>query len=78
MVLHQQLLEAQEHYQGPAEVLQIAAILPHQTSRLGNKSLSEQNSSTQQDSKKLAENYLGPFDIITHPGTHSFTLWLPE
>jgi hypothetical protein len=29
-------------------------------------------------SKKLAEKYLGPFDIIARPGTHSFTLRLPE
>ena len=29
-------------------------------------------------SKKLSEKYLGPFDIIARPSTHSFTLQLPE
>ncbi len=29
-------------------------------------------------SKKLSEKYLGPFEIIAQPGTHSFTLKLPE
>ena len=31
---------------------------------------------TTQPSKKLSEKYLGPFDIIACPSTHSFTLWL--
>jgi hypothetical protein len=37
-----------------------------------------ENISTTQPSKKLSEKYLGPFKIIAHPGTHSFTLWLPK
>ena len=28
--------------------------------------------------KKLSEKYLGPYSIIAQPGTHSFTLRLPE
>ena len=28
--------------------------------------------------KKLAEKFLGPFEIIAHPGTHSVTLKLPD
>ena len=33
---------------------------------------------TTRPSKKLAEKYLGPFEIITQAGTHSFTLHLPD
>ena len=33
---------------------------------------------TTQPSKKLSEKYLGPFDIIACPGTHSFTLQLSD
>ena len=33
---------------------------------------------TTRPSKKLSEKYLGPFDIIACPGTHSFTLRLPD
>jgi hypothetical protein len=29
-------------------------------------------------SKKLSKKYLGPYDIIACPGTHSFTLCLPN
>ena len=29
-------------------------------------------------SKKLSDKYTGPFEIIAKPGTHSFTLRLPE
>ena len=29
-------------------------------------------------SKKLAEKYLGPFEVITQIGMHSFTLRLPD
>ena len=28
--------------------------------------------------KKLSEKYLGPYSIIARPGTHSFTLKLPD
>ena len=33
---------------------------------------------TTRPSKKLVENYLGPFKIIAQAGTHSFTLHLPS
>ena len=33
---------------------------------------------TTRPAKKLSEEYLGLYEIITKPGTHSFTLWLPE
>ena len=29
-------------------------------------------------SKNLSDNNLGPFEIIAHPGTHSFMLQLPD
>jgi Integrase core domain/Chromo (CHRromatin Organisation MOdifier) domain len=35
------------------------------------------NIQTTRPSKKLAEKFLGPFEIITQAGTHSFTLRLP-
>jgi hypothetical protein len=47
-VLRQQLMEAQEHYQGPADCRHS----PAPDSRLGNKSSSEQNSSARQDPPK--------------------------
>jgi hypothetical protein len=74
-VLCQQLKEAQEHYQGPAD---------HQHSPAPDFQLGQQVFvraefiRTTRPSKKLAEKYLGPFDIIARPGTHSFTLRLPE
>jgi len=33
---------------------------------------------TQRPTKKLAEKYLGPYDLIAQVGTHSFTLKLPD
>ena len=29
-------------------------------------------------SKKLADKFLGPYEVIAHPGTHSVMLWLPD
>jgi hypothetical protein len=29
-------------------------------------------------SKKLAKKFLGPFEVIAHHGTYSFTLQLPD
>ena len=40
--------------------------------------ISAEHIRTTRPSKKLSEKYLGPFDIIACPGTHSFTLRLPE
>ena len=28
--------------------------------------------------KKLADKFLGPYEVIVHPGTHSVMLWLPD
>jgi Chromo (CHRromatin Organisation MOdifier) domain len=33
---------------------------------------------TTQPSKKLAEKYLGPFEIIGQAGTRAYILWLPD
>ena len=33
---------------------------------------------TTRPSRKLAEKFLGPFEILPHPGTHSITLQLPD
>ena len=33
---------------------------------------------TRRPTKKLAEKYLGPYDLIAQVGTHSFTLKLPD
>jgi len=33
---------------------------------------------TTRPSKKLSKKYLGPFDIIARPGTHSVTIHLPD
>ena len=33
---------------------------------------------TSRPTKKLSEEYLGPYEIIAKPSTHSFTLWLPK
>src|SRR6266498_3038631 len=33
---------------------------------------------TQRPTKKLAEKYLSPYDLIVQVGTHSFTLKLPD
>jgi len=51
---------AQECYQGPADAKPKPAQYFHST----------------RPSKKLSEKNLGPFEIIAHPGTHSFTLHL--
>ena len=29
-------------------------------------------------SKKLADKFLGPYEVIVQPGTHLVTLWLPD
>ena len=33
---------------------------------------------TTRPSKKLADKFLGPYEVIVQPGTHSVTLWLPD
>jgi hypothetical protein len=74
-VLHQQLMEAQEHYQGPADCCHS----PAPDFQIGQQVfIRAEFIRTTSPSKKLAEKYLRPFDIIACPSTHSFTLQLPE
>ena len=67
------MAKAQECYQGPAD---------HQWSptpdfQVGQQVyVSAEHIHTTQPSKKLTEKYLGPFDVIAQPGTHSVTLQL--
>jgi hypothetical protein len=75
MVLCQQLAEAQEHYQGPADCRHS----PAPDFQVGQQVfVRAEFICMTRPSKKLAEKYLRPFNIIACPGTHSFTLRLPE
>ena len=64
-----------QRYQGPAD----HRCLPAPDFRVGQQVfVRAEYIRTTRPSKKLSEKYLGPFDIIACPGTHSFTLRLPE
>ena len=53
--------------------------LPAPDFRIGQKVFnSAEHIHTTRPAKKLSEEYLGPYEIITKPSTHLFTLWLPE
>ena len=58
--------------------LWIAIGYPHPIFVLVKKSLLVLNTCTTRPAKKLSEEYLGPYEIIAKPGTHSFTLQLPK
>jgi hypothetical protein len=73
--LHNQMAAAQKRYQGPTDRCRE----PAPDFQVGQQVfVKAKNIRTTQPSKKLSEKYLGPFDIIAHPGTHSFTLRLPK
>ena len=73
--LHTQMAKAQTYYQGPADCQQE----PTPDFQIGQQVyVSTEHIHTTRPSKKLSEKYLGPFDIIAHPSTHSFTLRLPD
>ena len=73
--LREQMAKAQTCYQGPADRRRE----PTPDFQVGQQVyVSAEHIRTTRPSKKLSEKYLGPFDIIACPGTHSFTLWLPE
>ena len=73
--LREQMAKAQVHYQGPAD----CQWEPTPDFQVGQQVYrGTEHICTTRPSKKLSEKYLGPFNIITHPGTHSFTLWLPK
>jgi len=66
---------AQQHYQKSAD----AQCSPTPDFKVGDKVfVKAQFFRTTRPSKKLSEKYLGPYEIISQPGTLSFTLHLPE
>ena len=73
--LCEQMAKAQACYQGPADRRQE----PTPDFQVGQQVyIGAAHICTTRPLKKLSEKYLGPFNIIAHPGTHSFTFWLPE
>ena len=66
---------AQQHYQKSTN----AQCSPTSDFKVGDKVfVKAQFFQTTQPSKKLSEKYLRSYEIISHPGTLSFTLCLPE
>ena len=66
---------AQQHYQKSANAQRSST----SDFKVGDKVfVKAQFFQTTQPSKKLSEKYLGSYKIISHPGTLSFTLCLPE
>ena len=66
---------AQQHYQKSAD----ARCFPAPDFKVGDKVfVKAQFFRTIWPSKKLSEKYLGPYEIISQPGTLLFTLCLPE
>ena len=73
--LRTQMAKAQARYQGPADCWRE----PAPDFQVGQQVfVSAEYIHTTRPSKKLSEKYLGPFDIIARPGTHLFTLRLPD
>jgi hypothetical protein len=77
--LHQELrhtiLEAQQAYQTSADV----HCLPTPEFPIGSFAYVKAKFFwTTRPSKKLAKKFLGPFEVIAHHGTYSFTLRLPD
>ena len=73
--LKAEISAAQQHYQKSAD----AQCSPAPDFKVGDKVfVKAQFFRTTQPSKKLSKKYLRPYKIISHPGTLSFTLHLPE
>ena len=69
--LRQQIAEAQHRYQVSADSQRI----PAPEFNIGSQAfVKAQFFRTTRPSKKLAEKFLGPYEILAHPGTHSITL----
>ena len=65
----------QKQYQVPAD----CHWLPASNFCIGQRVfISAEHICTTRPAKKLSEEYLSLYKIITKPGTHLFTLWLPE
>ena len=74
--LHQHLREnmvaTQLQYQGTADAHRLPA-------PIGSRAfMKAQFFRTTHPSKKLADKFLGPYEVIVQPGTHSVMLWLPD
>ena len=73
--LKAEISTAQQHYQKSAD----ARCSPAPDFKVGDKVfVKAQFFQTTRLSKKLSEKYLGPYEIISQPGTLLFTLHLPE
>jgi len=73
--LKTEISAAQQHYQKSADV----QCSPAPDFKVGDKVfVKAQFFQTTRPSKKLSKKYLGPYEIISQPGTLSFTLCLPE
>jgi hypothetical protein len=73
--LRKQIASAQERYQRSADKNR----LPPPDFKVGDRAfVKAEFFRTTRPSKKLAEKYLGPFEIIAQAGTLSWTLWLPQ
>jgi hypothetical protein len=73
--LHEEMAHTQGRYQGPADAKQTPA--PDFT--VGDQVfVKAKYFRSTRPSKKLSEKNLGPYSIITQPGTHSFMLQLPD
>ena len=69
--LKNRISEAQKRYQKYADKLR----LPAPEFELGSKAfVKAEFIRTTRPAKKLAEKFLGPFEVIARPGTHSYTL----
>ena len=65
----------QKRYQGPAD----ARRSPLPEFKIGDEVyMKVKYFRSMRPSKKLSDKNLRPFAIIAQPGTHSFTLWLPD
>jgi hypothetical protein len=73
--LKEQMADAQKRYQKTADSRRIAA----PDFQIGQQVyVKAKYFRTTRPTKKLAEKYLGPYEIIARPGTHSLTLRLPD
>src|SRR6266481_3982999 len=69
------MADAQKRYQGPTD----SKWLPTLEFPIGSKAfVKARYFQTTQPSKKLADKFLGPYEVIAQPGTLSVTLWLPD
>jgi len=73
--LKTEMAEAQQRYRAAADTRR----MPPPDFTLGESAyVREKYFCTRRPTKKLAEKYLGPYELIAQVGTHSFTLRLPE